>query len=50
VRVYVVIWLYSQRGKMYIYCDTMLRSLLYNRVKDARDGCVIKGDVVAGEK
>jgi hypothetical protein len=25
-----------------MYCDTTLRSLLYNRVKDARDGCVIK--------
>jgi hypothetical protein len=25
-----------------MYCDTTLRSLLYNRVKDACDGCVIK--------
>jgi hypothetical protein len=23
-------------------CNTMLRSLLYKRVKDARDGCVIE--------
>jgi hypothetical protein len=42
VRVYAVIWLYSRRGKMHVLCNTTLRSLLYNRVKNARDGCVIK--------
>jgi hypothetical protein len=42
VRVYAVIWLYSQRGKMYALCNTTLRSLLYNRVKDAHDGRVIE--------
>jgi hypothetical protein len=40
--VYAVRWLYSRRGKMYVLCNTMFRLLLYNRVKDARDGCVIK--------
>jgi hypothetical protein len=43
VRVYVVLWLYSRRGKMYALCSTMLRSLSYNRVKDAHDGHVTKG-------
>jgi hypothetical protein len=27
---------------MPVLCNTMLRSLLYKRVKDARDGCVIE--------
>jgi hypothetical protein len=43
VRVYDVIWLYSQRGKMYVLCDPTFRLLLYNRVKDAPDGHVTKG-------
>jgi hypothetical protein len=42
VRVYAVIWLYSRRGKMYALGNTTLRSLLYNRVKDAHDGHVTK--------
>jgi hypothetical protein len=33
VRVYVVMWLYSRRGKMYALGNTMLRSLLYNQIK-----------------
>jgi hypothetical protein len=28
---------------MYVLCNTMFRSLLYNRVKDAPDGHVTKG-------
>jgi hypothetical protein len=43
VRVYVVIWLYSQRRKMYVGCDTTFRLLSYNLVKDAPDGHVTKG-------
>jgi hypothetical protein len=35
---------------MYVLCNTTFRLLLYNRVKDARDGCVIRSDVVASEK
>jgi hypothetical protein len=27
---------------MYVLCNTTFRLLLYNRVKDARDGCVIE--------
>jgi hypothetical protein len=42
VRVYAVIWLYSRQEKMYVLCNTTFRLLLYNRVKDARGGCVIK--------
>jgi hypothetical protein len=43
VRVYAVMWLYSRRRKMYALGNTMLRSLLYNRMKDAHDGHVTKG-------
>jgi hypothetical protein len=42
VRVYAVIWLYSRREKMYVLCNTALRSLLYNGVEDAHDGHVIE--------
>jgi hypothetical protein len=37
-----MIWLYSQRGKVYVLCNTTLRSLVYNRVKDAHDDRVIE--------
>ena len=50
MRVYVVIWLYSQRGKMYALGNTTLRSLLYSHVKYAHDGRVIESDVVASEE
>jgi hypothetical protein len=32
----------ATRKDVYMYCDTTLRSLLYNRVKDACEGYVIK--------
>ena len=49
MRVYDVIWLYSQRGKMYVLCDPTFRLLLYNRVKDAHDGRVIE-EVCSGKR
>jgi hypothetical protein len=33
---------YTRNEERCMYCDTTLRSLLYDRVKDARDGCVIE--------
>jgi hypothetical protein len=32
--VYAVIWLHSQREKMYTLGNTTLKLLLYNRIKD----------------
>jgi hypothetical protein len=43
VRVYAVIWLYSQRRKMYVLCNTTFRLMSYNRVKGAPNGHVTKG-------
>jgi hypothetical protein len=42
VRVYTIIWLYSQRRKMYVLYNTTFRLLSYNRIKDAHDGHVTK--------
>jgi hypothetical protein len=33
---------YTRNEEKCMYCDTTLRSLFYKRVKDARDGYVIK--------
>jgi hypothetical protein len=43
VRVYAAMWLYSQRGQIYVLCDTTFGLLSYNRVNDAPDGQVTKG-------